>query len=43
MGCGSGVIGIFIKKFLSRKSKVVMVDFSQYAVSLAKKIQKKIM
>ena len=40
MGCGSGVIGIFIKKFLSRKSKVVMVDFSQYAVSLAKKIQK---
>ncbi len=41
MGCGSGVIGIFIKKFLSRKSKVVMVDFSQYAVSLAKKNSKK--
>ena len=41
MGCGAGIIGIFIKKYISKKSNVTMVDFSQYAIELAKKNSKK--
>jgi len=37
LGCGSGVIGIFLKKKFKSKIKVFMSDYSDFAIKIAKK------
>lgn len=40
LGCGSGVIGIFLKKKYKSKINVFMSDYSNFAVEIAKKNSK---
>ena len=41
LGCGSGAIGIFLKKYFKNHINITMTDKSKYAVKLAKKNAKK--
>ena len=40
LGCGSGIIGILLKKHFKSKIRISMIDKSKYAINLAKKNSK---